>query len=109
MKRNISFILYSHLYFGIQLDGEIIIFFNSIIFLIPISNNWWNNFRIRINLIFINKIKYLIKFGFNILIKVIEFEFSKLMNLISLNIPLLTRTLLYPIQDAIQEVAKKGK
>ena len=31
------------------------------------------------------------------------------MNLISLNIPLLTRTLLYPIQDAIQEVAKKGK
>ena len=74
LRRNISFILDSHLHFNIQLDEEII---NEIISGLE-------------------------------LIKVIEFEFSKLMNLISLNIPLLTRTLLYPIQDAIQEVAKKA-
>ena len=42
------------------------------------------------------------------LIKVIEFEFSKIMNLISLNIPLLTRGLLTPIQDAIKKVAEKA-
>ena len=74
LRRNISFILDSHLHFDIQLDEEII---NEIISGLE-------------------------------LIKVIEFEFSKLMNLISLNIPLLTRTLLYPIQDAIQGVAKKA-
>ena len=43
------------------------------------------------------------------LIKVVEFEFSKMMNLISLNIPLLTRSLLTPIQAIIKKVAEKAQ
>ena len=39
------------------------------------------------------------------LIKVVEFEFSKLMNLLCLNIPIFTRTLLAPIQDILKKVA----
>ena len=42
------------------------------------------------------------------LIKVVEFEFSKLMNLICLNIPIFTRTLLAPIQDILRKVAEKA-
>ena len=43
------------------------------------------------------------------LIKVVEFEFSKLMNLISLNIPIFNRALLSPIQDALKKVAQKAE
>ena len=43
------------------------------------------------------------------LIKVIELEFSKLMNLISLNIPIFNRTLLYPIQDILKKVGEKAQ
>ena len=43
------------------------------------------------------------------LIKVVEFEFSKLMNLISLNIPIFNRTLLYPIQDILKKVGEKAQ
>ena len=74
MKNKISFILDSHLSFGVELDEQIIIEITSALELI----------------------------------KVIEFEFSKIMNLISLNIPLLTRGLLTPIQDAIKKVAEKA-
>jgi hypothetical protein len=74
LKNKISFILDSHLSFGVELDEQIIIEITSALELI----------------------------------KVIEFEFSKIMNLISLNIPLLTRGLLTPIQDAIKKVAEKA-
>ena len=43
------------------------------------------------------------------LIKVVEFEFSKLMNLICLNIPILTRFLLSPIQDILKKIAEKSQ
>ena len=43
------------------------------------------------------------------LIKVVEFEFSKLMNLICLNIPIFTRTLLYPIEDILKKIAEKAQ
>ena len=43
------------------------------------------------------------------LIKVVEFEFSKLMNLISLNIPIFNRALLSPIQDTLKKVAQKAE
>lgn len=43
------------------------------------------------------------------LIKVVEFEFSKLMNLICLNIPIFNRALLFPIQDILKKVAEKAQ
>ena len=43
------------------------------------------------------------------LIKVVEMEFSKLMNLICLNIPIFTRILLFPIQDILKKVAEKAQ
>ena len=43
------------------------------------------------------------------LIKVVEFEFSKLMNLISLNIPIFNRALLSQIQDVLKKVAQKAE
>ena len=43
------------------------------------------------------------------LIKVVELEFSKLMNLICLNIPIFNRALLSPIQDVLKKVAQKAE
>ena len=43
------------------------------------------------------------------LIKVVEFEYSKLMNLISLNIPIMIRILLSKIQEILKKVGEKAQ
>ena len=43
------------------------------------------------------------------LIKVVEFEYYKLMNLICQNIPLFNRVLLSPIQDILKKIAEKAQ